>query len=83
MTADSEFRKISVECYSGFKANERPVAFTCEGERREILEISDRWYEGGLDNGRAVVNYFKVKTTDGRICLLRYEAESDSWSLRM
>ncbi len=81
MTADSEFREISVECYSGFKASERPVAFTCQGERREILEITDRWYEGGVDSGRAVVDYFRVKTADGKTWLLRYEAETDSWSL--
>lgn len=81
MKADFEFKEIQVECYSGFKANERPVAFTYQGGRLAILEVTDRWYEGGLDSGRAVVDYFRVKTADGRTWLLRYQAETDSWLL--
>ncbi len=64
-----EFKEISVECYSGFKANERPIAFTCEGERREILEITDRWYEGGLDSAGSS-NSFQGEVRGRRICLL-------------
>ncbi|HOI73770.1 MAG TPA: hypothetical protein PLO63_06425 [Syntrophales bacterium] len=79
--ANPVFKEISVECYSGFKANERPVAFTFEGERREILEITDRWYEGGLDSGREIVDYFRVKTADGKTWLLRYQSGTDSWLL--
>lgn len=81
--ADSDYKAIQVECYSGFKANERPVAFTYQGVRREILEIIDRWYEGGVQSGRPVINYFKVKDTDGYVYLLRYESEPDTWSLRI
>lgn len=72
---------IKVECYSGFKANERPVAFTYQAQRLEIQEIVDRWYEGGLDSSRPVIDYFKVKTTDGNVYLLRYQSELDVWSL--
>lgn len=72
---------IQVECYSGFKASERPVSFTLEGKRYKISEIIDRWYEGGLSSGRPVINYFKVKTPDGKIFLLACQAELDSWSL--
>lgn len=72
---------IKVECHSGFKANERPVAFTYQAQRREIQEIVDRWYEGGLDSSRPVIDYFKVKTTDGNVYLLRYQSELDAWSL--
>ena len=79
--ADSDFIEIQVECYSGFKANERPSAFTFQGMRREILEILDRWYEGGVQSSRPVINYFKVKDADGNVYLLRYQPESDQWSL--
>lgn len=72
---------IKVECYSGFKANERPCAFTYQGERREIQEIVDRWYEGGLYSSRPVINYFKVKAVDGKVYLLSYQSELDTWSL--
>jgi hypothetical protein len=79
---DSIFHPAAVECHSGYKACERPLAFTCQGRRREILEILDRWYEGGLAADKPVVNYFKVKTGQGRVFILRYTAESDAWSVR-
>jgi len=78
---DGNYKEIQVECYSGFKANERPVAFTYQGERRIIEEIVDRWYDGGLDSGRSVIDYFKVRTADGMVYLLRYQSELDEWSL--
>jgi len=78
-----EYKEILVECYSGFKANERPVAFTYQGERREIQEIADRWYEGGLDSGRPIIDYFKIRTADVKVYFLRYESDSDIWSLRV
>jgi len=41
------YEKVEVECYSGYKANERPVAVEFEERRWEVSEIIDRWYEGG------------------------------------
>ena len=73
--------QIEVECYSGYKANERPVAFTYQGRRREVKEIIDRWYEGGLEPGRPPIDYFKVKTTDGQVFILRYLSLFDAWSI--
>ena len=75
------FETIRVESVSGYKAEERPVAFTHRGHRREITEIIDRWYEGGLDPTRPVVNYFKVRTADSGEFLLRYVSLFDSWSV--
>ena len=72
---------IQVEAYSGYKANERPVAFIFHGRRWEISEILDRWYEGGVNPEQPVVDYFKVKTRDGSVFILRYEADSDIWSI--
>jgi hypothetical protein len=66
-----DYEKIQVECYSGYKANERPVAFAYQGRRWEVKEIIDRWYEGGLESTRPEINYFKVKTTEGQVFLLR------------
>jgi len=76
------YERIHVECYSGHKANERPDAFTYHGHRMEVEEIVDRWYEGGVDPGRPTTNYFKVKTTDGDIIILRYLSLFDAWSIR-
>jgi hypothetical protein len=75
------FKIIQVECVSGYKAEERPVAFTFEGRRREIVEIIDRWYEGGLVSSDPVVNYFKVRTVDNQVFLLRYVSLFDAWSV--
>jgi len=74
------YEKVEVECYSGYKANERPVAFVQNGRRYEIVEILDRWYEGGLDPTRPPINYFKVKTKEGHIFLLRYLSLFDAWT---
>lgn len=71
--------RISVECYSGYKANERPVAFTFQERRWEVVEIVDRWYEGSVEGSRQEVSYFKVRTSEGTIFLLRYLPLSDSW----
>ncbi len=81
--ANSGYQEIQVECYSGFKTDERPVAFICEGKRREIIEIINRWYEDGLDSSKPVTNYFKVKSADVGVHLLRYDSDSDSWSIRL
>ena len=76
-----QLETIAVECYAGYKANERPVAFTFQGRRREIVEIVDRWYEGGLHGTDPEVCYFKVRTVEGNIFLLRYVSLFDAWSV--
>lgn len=78
-----DYQEIQVECYSGFKVHERPVAFIYQGERLEIQDIIDRWYEGGLDSSRPPVDYFKVRASDGKIYFLRYQSALDEWSLRL
>ena len=76
------YERIHVECYSGCKANERPTAFTYRGQRNNVAEIIDRWYEGDLDPTRPKIDYFKVKTTGGEVFLLRYLSLFDAWSIR-
>ena len=78
-----DFEQVQVECYSGYKANERPIAFTFRDQRREILEILDRWYEGGMEPNAAVVNYFKIKADEGSVFLLRYATHLDEWGIRV
>ena len=73
---------IQVECYSGYRVNERPSAFTFRERRHEVLEIVDRWYEGSIDASRPEISYFKVRTAEGQIFLLRYLSLFDSWSIK-
>lgn len=83
MPSEVKSEKIQVECHSGYKANEHPVAFDFDGRRMEVAEILDRWYEGGLDPEKPVMDYFRVKTKDGRIFILKYVAHLDQWFIRL
>ena len=74
--------RIQVECYIGYKTNERPLAFNYQGRRWEVKEIIDRWYEGGLDPTSPEIDYFKVKTVEGRVFILRDLSLFDAWSIR-
>jgi len=74
--------RIFVECYSGYKVDERPMAFVFQERRRTIAEIIDRWYEENNEAGQPKVNYFKVRTTEGGIFLLRYISFSGFWSIQ-
>ena len=73
--------KIQVESHSGYKANEYPVSFYWENIRFEIQEIVDRWYEKGVNSDFPAANYFKVKTGDEKIYLLKHEVKKDQWFL--
>lgn len=77
------FEKVTVEYYSGYKADERPTAFVHQNRRREIAQIIDRWYEGGREADRPRVDYFKVRTTEGEVFLLRYLSLFDVWTVRV
>ena len=60
--------KVSVECYSGRKAEERPLRFRIdqhEGEY-EVQEILDQWY------GPEEI-FFKVRADDSNLYILRHQ----------
>ena len=83
LPADVNYESVQVECYSGYKVNERPAAFTYRGRRLEISDILDRWYEGSLDSGSPETDYFKIRTSEGEVFLLRYLSLFDAWSIRV
>ena len=66
---------IYVDAYSGYKANERPRKFVLDEEIYEIATVLDQWYEPSA-------TYFKVQSTEGKIYLLRYDEETDEWTLQ-
>jgi len=66
---------IHVTSYSGYKANEPPSQFTVNEDLYEITEIEDRWYE-------PEATYFRVRTTEGRRYILRYDEQADEWTLQ-
>ena len=65
---------IRVECYSGYKADERPRVLKLRAGVKEIVTIEDRWYSPGATDFRVVVD-------DGDRYLLRHEEAQDVWSL--
>jgi hypothetical protein len=73
--------EVRVECHSGYRANERPIAILLNDRRLEIVEVLDRWYEGSVTPGRPAIDYFKVRTENGAVALLRYNSLFDTWVL--
>jgi hypothetical protein len=68
--------KLEVECYSGFKADERPVRFRLDERQYLIEEIVDQWY-GTQDV------FYKVRADDGSLYILRRETSTPegAWHL--
>ena len=76
MPPDLIEKQIEVLTYSGYKANERPIRFVLEGQRREVKKVLKRWSEPDHD-------YFKVVADDGRKYLLKWNRSADEWFCEM
>jgi hypothetical protein len=66
---------VSVECYSGTRYAERPVALTWNGQRLSIEAIERAWQ---APDGLA----FIVQIADGRRFELIYSPPNDQWMAR-
>jgi hypothetical protein len=65
---------VRVDCYSGFKADERPSRLNLRDGAREVVAVEDRWYS-------PEATYFRVLVDDGDRYLLRHDEAQDVWSL--
>jgi len=72
---------ITVESHAGHKADETPRAFSLAGERFPVEEVLDRWYQAGRDPSLPSASYFKVRTADGEVRIIRRDDDSMEWSL--
>jgi hypothetical protein len=63
-----------VECYSGHEYPERPLAFECEGQRKQIESIIE---SHRTPRGR----FFRVRTKDNQLFDLSYDEALDAWSI--
>ena len=72
MDKNNNEKVIEVSAYSGYKANERPMYFTLDGLKREIINITNRWTEPDKD-------FFKVLADDGKIYTICWNREKDIW----
>lgn len=68
--------KVEVVCYSGYKADERPIRFKLRGQDYSVEEVLDQWY-GPQDT------FFKVRASDGNVYILRRRSTEPEgeWSL--
>jgi len=67
--------RVRVECYSGRKADERPIRFQLDNHDYMVEEVLDQWHgPSGM--------FFKVRADDGNLFLRQDRATSDgAWSL--
>ena len=61
--------KLDVECYSGRKADKRPVRFRLDGREYLVEEVLDQWY-GPRDA------FYKVRADDGNLYILQRDSGS-------
>jgi len=66
--------KIEVECYSGYKANERPISFTLDDRKLIVEKIIDHWKGPDFE-------YFKLLADDGKVYLLKHDEMGDKWEV--
>jgi hypothetical protein len=68
--------QLTVECYAGYRGEQEPHAFFLGDRRVSIAEIIDRWISPEH-------RYFKVKSDDGAIYILRHDEPSGAWELTL
>ncbi len=78
-----EFEKIEVLTRDQYKGAQEPVSFVWRGEKHQVEQIVNRWYEGRIDSTRMPMLYFRVKTQSGELFLIRYHEFFRAWSIRL
>jgi hypothetical protein len=67
---------VVVECYAGYRGEETPRRFHIGERAFEIERIVDAWL--APDH-----RYFKVRTRDGELCILRHDVAAGGWELTL
>jgi hypothetical protein len=65
---------VRVECYAGYKGDERPVRVHLGACSLEVVTIEDRWYSPGA-------TFFRIVVDGGDHYVLRREDAQDVWCL--
>lgn len=65
---------LRVECYAGYKGEERPVRVEIGEQMTEVAAVEDRWYSPGA-------TYFRVLLDTGEHYVLRHDDAQDLWTL--
>ena len=67
---------VQVQCYSGYKADERPIRFTLGDRILEVQSIKDQWFSPSQ-------TYFRILASDGNTYILRHDEGQDVWTLEV
>ncbi len=67
-------KRVEVECYAGYRADERPVRLKLGEQTLNIEEVEDRWYSPGE-------TYFRVRVAGGDHYVLKHVEAQDVWSV--
>jgi len=65
---------IHVDCYSGHRADERPLKFSTRDRTYVVERLDDKWYSPGA-------TFFRVLADDGNIYVLKHDEVLDLWQL--
>jgi hypothetical protein len=65
---------IKVECYAGYRADQRPLSFLLGEKSIQVVEVTDQWY-----SPNAI--YFKALADDGNTYILQHDEDNDTWTL--
>jgi hypothetical protein len=74
-------RRIEVISYSGYKGEERPLAYVSEGEKVEVTEVLRSWVEEEIPS-RERLRCFSVKIGNGSIHVLCCNESTMEWSVK-
>jgi hypothetical protein len=68
--------KLTVECYSGRKADERPLRFWLGERQYQVEAVLDQWHDPASI-------YYKVRADDGNVYILRQQTATPDgeWEL--
>src|SRR5207245_4814030 len=67
--------EIRVECYAGYRADQRPQRFSLRGRMFQVELVEDQWYA-------PAAIYFRVRADDGNFYVLRHDEVQDAWTDR-
>lgn len=65
---------VRVECYAGYKGDERPARVLLDEQLVEIAVVEDRWYSPGS-------TYFRILLCNGERYVLRRQEAQDVWTI--
>lgn len=65
---------IEVQCYSGYRADEKPMSFSLGDTEYVVDKVIDQWRSPGFE-------FFKVLADDERVYLLKHDNIKSEWAL--